>query len=350
MTEVIKKIVEYAVNAPSGDNAQPWKFAVQNNTLFVFNIPDADPTLYNFRQRGSFIAHGALLENIIIASSQEGYKASLELFPSSDKPNLVAIVKFESRPATNEPLYPFILKRSTNRKPYREVSLSSKHLVELLSIPLEENIKFNLLEDRKKIAELGQTLSLNERLILENYTIHEGLFSFIRWTKEAEAKQKTGLYIKTLELEAPQEFAFKLFRHWGLINFLSKFGIAKLVAKNNIKLYISSSAFGILVLDRIDDKSFVFAGRVLQRIWLHATQLGMSLQPTAALLYLAQRIESGETQAFSAGQVNLVQEAQSKIRNIFRLMSGTPAMLFRLGYSDEPSAHSLKKAPVFITL
>ena len=69
-----KKILDIAVHAPSGDNSQPWRFKFDQNSILLFNLEDRDPTLYNFRQRGSYFAHGAIIENIIIVAGTLGYR------------------------------------------------------------------------------------------------------------------------------------------------------------------------------------------------------------------------------------------------------------------------------------
>jgi hypothetical protein len=65
MLPEIKEILELAVNAPSGHNSQPWRFVIQDNTIQIFNIPDKDKTLFNWKQKGSLTAHGTLIENIV---------------------------------------------------------------------------------------------------------------------------------------------------------------------------------------------------------------------------------------------------------------------------------------------
>lgn len=349
MEKIIKQILEVAINAPSGDNAQPWKFSILENTLRVFNIPQADNSAYNFMERGSLVSQGALLENIFLASLHFGYQANIRLFPESNDPNLVAKISWEQS-AQNDSLFPAISERATNRKTYKNQDILPEHEQELLSLPLEQPLlKFSLLKDRRQISTLSNVLSLNERIFLENYHVHKGLFSFIRWTKVEEEQTGTGLYIKTLELAPPQEWAMKLFRHWPIINFFNKFNFASLVAKDSAQRYASSSAFGLLAGFDKSKQSLVASGRMLERVWLTATKLGISLQPTAALLYLAQRIEEEErNKMFSERHASKILEAEKKIKEIFGLTNEIPLMLFRLGYADPPTARSVKHPPIIV--
>ncbi|MEO8065559.1 MAG: hypothetical protein ABI643_01740 [Candidatus Doudnabacteria bacterium] len=339
----IKKILEIAVLAPSGDNSQPWKFSIKDDTLYVILVRNADDSAYNFMERGSLIGHGAVLENINIISRHLGLNANIQLFPEGKNSDLVAKISFLPTANQDTGLFEAIEKRCTNRKQYKALNISANHEKEILSIPLEKPLlNFSLLKDRAKITDLANTINLNERMFLENYYVHKGLFGFIRWTKEEELKYKTGMYIKTLELQPPQEFAMKIFRRWPIINFFNKFNIAAMVAKDSAKLYTTSAAFGLITAPDLSEESLIATGRMMQRIWLTATKLGVSMQPTAGLLYLAQRVNEEGTKIFSAKHVEMLKTAEQKIKGIFKLSNEVPTLLFRLGYADPPSATSIK--------
>jgi len=77
----IKKILEAAVHAPSGENCQPWRFEISDDEIRVFNLPERDQSLYNHGQMASYVAHGALIGNIFVASPTFGYRARINLFP-----------------------------------------------------------------------------------------------------------------------------------------------------------------------------------------------------------------------------------------------------------------------------
>jgi len=268
------------------------------------------------------------------------------MFPSSDN-NFIAKITFTKNAGQADPLNSFIPNRTTNRKPYKKESLTVDEKMELSSFG-DTGVYLTFLEGIENISRLATALSNNERLILENKAVHDGIFKSIRWTKTEENHIKTGLYIKTLELAAPQEFAFKLFRNWSILNFLNKFGVSKMVAKDTAKLYASSAAYGLLTIENYTNLSFVKTGRVLQRIWLTATKLNINVQPTAALLYLSQRIEAGDNQYFSSDQITLIQNSIKEINSLFNTLGKIPAMLFRLGKGAPPSVRSQKRTPEII--
>lgn len=349
MRKEIENILALAVNAPSGDNSQPWAFKfVSDQEIKIFNLPKADETLYNFRQGGSYIGHGALLENISILSRAKGLGMAISLFPDKDEPNLIAYLAFSEAPPIKENLAEAITNRTTNRKPQKLKPLDENFCSEILEFNQGSTAKISLNQNYDDIIKLAKSLSTNEKLILENYHIHKQLFAFIRWSQAEEENKHDGLYIKTLELKPPQEATFKLFRHWPIINFLNNFKIANLVAKDTEKVYSASACYGLITVQNDSPKEFVQAGRLFEKIWLTATKYDINFQPTTALLYLQMKINAGQINEFTQKQVVEITKANRAIHDIFNVTKEIPVMLFRMGYGEPPSAKSLKKTPTYL--
>ncbi len=345
--ETIQKILEAGVQAPSGENAQPWRFVVHDNEIDIFNVPEKDLSIYNFRQFGSFVAHGALIENTLIASSVLGYKGKVRLFPDENNQNHVATFTLEKSGAESEPLYQFIKERSTNRKLYEKgKSLTKQQKEELIKSSVEVgegDVRF--IDDEKQKLELSKALSVSDRLLFENRKLHDFLFSHISWTEEERQAKKSGFYIKELELAPPQEKAFKLFNNWSILSFFNKLGFAKMAAKGNVKLYSASSALGIVLVNSDTPKDFVSGGRLMQRAWLKATKMGLCIQPVTGIIFFIQRVLAGEAGDFTLNQIELIEDAYKTISNIFGIGKKTATMLFRIGYDGKPTTRSLRLPP-----
>ncbi len=347
--ETIQKILETAVHAPSGENSQPWKFVVEGDQIKIFNIPERDESLYNVDQKGSFVAHGALLENILIASSVAGYKASYKLFPDNSDKNLVAIVSFFESSPREEQLYPFITKRSTNRKPYEVKPLSEQQVSELINVSQEIGggiVKF--ITDRNKIEQLAEAASANEKVMFSNKYLHNFFFTHINWTENEEREKRVGFYIKALEMPAPAQKAMKLFKHWPIMKVLSKLGLANKIAQENTKGFMASAAIGAVLGDGDTPSDYVATGRLMQRLWLKATKMGLSIQPLTGALFLYKNMAKRESNKFSANQIEILENANTTIKAAFDVQKKTIAMMFRIGHGDAPTARSMKLAPIIL--
>ena len=352
MKELIKEILELAINASSGHNSQPWKFVVKNESVFVWNIPDKDKILFNYKQRGSFIAHGALIENIVIIASKMGYKADVILFPQQQEPNLIAEVNFKK--ATDnylyEDLYPNIIRRTTNRKPYKKIPLkdTDKESFEIFSKSLKDG-RFEIIftQDNKSIKQAAESFSVGDRLIFENFHVHSALFSNVNWTLKEEQKKREGLYVGTKELSFFARLLFKyVLSNWNIINKLGVIKFSEKAAQKRQKLYEQCLGIGVIVAPDDSPKSFVESGRFLQRLWLKTTSSGLSFQPVSVgLLYLGQWIQREIPKELTKKQVELIKGAYNKIMSVFNISEKIPTFSFRIGYSEPPTASSLKKPP-----
>lgn len=353
MKDIIKNILEYAVQAPSGNNSQPWKFRVTGNKIYIFNVVDNDVTPYNFDQKGSYIAHGALVENISIIAPHYGYDAHIELFPDAGQPNIVAVVtleKREKRTLNEESLFEYIPLRATNRRVYKEMPLVPEHKEEILKTAKEvpDGGEIKLIDARNEMRDLAQALGLHERLIFENKMIHDIVFSHMLWSEKENAMKRRGLYIKTKFPDMPSVLLplMKLFGHWSFVRIINKIGFPKKIQQQSAASCVSSSALCAILADHDANENFLMSGRLFQRIWLKATKLGLSIQPVTGIPYLARRILlAGKTDGFSQEQVDLIRKANEIIHHIVNKNKKTIIMIFRIGYSDMPPIKTLKLPP-----
>jgi len=346
MQEVLRQVISDAVWAPSGDNSQPWKFCIEENKIYVFNLPDRDHPYLNFQQGGSYIAHGALIENARIAAANRGYLTQVQLFPYSADSNLVARLTLEPSSQKHEFLYEAIFKRCTNRRPYKNTLLSSEQKNRLIdSVREVGNGTVRFIDTMRGMKPLAEAASVMERIALEIPYLHHLFFANILWTKKEEEMKKCGLYLKSLELPPPAQFLLHVLKRWSTMQILNKIGFSKIVAKGNSRIYTSSAAIGIIAEPAVTPINFIEAGRLMQRVWLCATAMGLSVQPITGVLFLAQRLFAGEDNLLSNFQKQLVKDAYRTVEQGFRLKQDVPILLFRIGYGDPPSARSSRLPP-----
>ncbi|MFA6105406.1 MAG: nitroreductase family protein [Patescibacteria group bacterium] len=344
--EVIEKILAKAVYAPSGDNSQPWHFSVSNDDLFVYNYPEKDLPFYNYKQCGSHVAHGALLENICIIASENGYECQIKLFPKGSHNELIAIVTFVTNPGVNADVFAkYVDKRVTNRLPYRNESIPPETKDRILSANSELGIEVKFIDDEKKIKKISLASVTNEMTVLTTKVIHSFFFKHIIWSEEDEKQKKSGLYVKTLEMPKPQEIAFRIASFWPIMKIINKLGITKKIAEDNAKLFQASPSFVAFLSERDTPEDFIALGRSLQRVWLACTAEGVSAHPITGVLFLYQRVKGQATEEISVSQQQMIKDSYQDI--CFQCDAGKKNTLFilRVGKASPPSATSSRLAP-----
>lgn len=345
--EIIEKIIKAGSLAPSGSNSQPWRFSVKDGAVTVYALYEKDHPILNYRNRGTLLAHGALLENMDIAASALGFKADIKIFPKGGD-NPTAEIMFTESKSLSQGRYEAISVRGTNRKPYKKTLLDPEARGKFLQLGTMNGIRVKLIEERKSITKLARAASISERLMFENKKLHELLMDEIVWKEEDEHIKKSGLFLKTMELNGLQRVMLKSLKSWAVVEFANKLGFSKMLAKGNAKIYEAVSAIGIISVPN-DDKSFIEAGRVMERLWLQATAAGLRSHILTGVGFFWQRIFLGGGEGFSKRHKELVRESYDTLKEI----SGgsgddIPAVLFRVGYGDDPTARSSKKAPEII--
>ncbi len=343
--EYLIKIINSGILAPSGDNCQPWQIYFDGEKLSLKNLEYKDTSLYNVKNIASYIALGAMIENMTITAKSLGYEVSVKLFPEGENSSIVAILSFIKGQKISDSLLPFIDKRCVNRKKFKPTPLD-RHTRESL---FEATAKFKgaelyMVEDDEKKKLLAKILSVNDRILFENKNLHDFLFKHLHWSKKKVELSRDGMSIESLELGALQSMMFRFLSSWNVVKFLNILGFSRVVPAQSYKLCRGSSALCVLIMTGkgLFD-SFVDGGRVFQRIWLTATSLGLALHPMTGVTFLIQRLRMTDKTELTIAHQRLLTELEKQLWEIFPVnKEQSMIMAFRLGYADPPSDKSLR--------
>jgi len=332
------KLLEFATQAPSGDNGQPWRFVVQDDVLEIYNVPGKDTSIYNYNQRGSMIAHGALIENLVIAGQELGFNTSVSAFPSVSEPDCIVRITLDKTEPKQHPLFAAIATRTTNRKKYDGSAITERERSALIQAG---NGLLNLIEDKDRISKLARAISVNEIILFSNPVLHKHFFDYLRWNAKEEKLSGDGFFVKTLEVKAPTP-VFKMMSHWSIMKLLRKLGIPNKIGSENEQVYASSSAVGFISIPGNQPRDYFEAGRVFERVWLTSTSLGLYIQPTTGVIYMHENLKFGYSGPLTPDEQSQVTDAYEVIRSISEIGARTIAVLFRIGRGEPPSAKAVR--------
>lgn len=344
MVEHIRALIAAGIMAPSGDNCQPWRFTVDDGKIDIFNLPERDTSLYNHRQRASLVAHGAFIENMLIAAPAYGCRLETNYFPAPDNEQHIATINVYSTERSDDPLHAAIPLRTINRKRYKGNELSPSAISNICQAAASGSIpgcSLGILQGNDKVA-AAEIVALNDRLVFENGHLHAFLFDHIRWTQEEAERTRDGLDIRTLELAPPDRILFPLLKNAELVKFISMFGATKMIAANARKLMLSASAAGIITIADNSAINWLNAGRMLERVWLETTRQGLAFHLMTGITLMTQRVRDGETGGLNSSNLSLIKQADTILKRISATESPV-ALLFRIGVADAPTVRSLRK-------
>jgi nitroreductase len=340
----IERILDAAHWAPSGDNAQPWTFEVQDENRFDVCVRIEPGNVYEYRQgEPTLISAGTLLANIAIAAPSGGRRAKWEYRGAEGHGHRISVTLEEDSAAAEHPLYGEIQRRSVDRRPYRLRGLGpadKRALADALgpdfSVTWHES-----LAARRKIAGLTRLATDIRLRIPETFAIHSRIVDWQRaYSPDGIPSQALGVDAMTQKMMrwtlAKQErtqMANKMGSPFfaGLqMDFLPGLFSAAYFAFR-FQQPRAQGAAGIAQL--------LSAGEAVQRFWLTASKRGLVLQPCLATLAFAHYGLADEAFTTSAAERR---KAKVLARRVVRDLGDLQATFFvgRIGFPQSAKLES----------
>lgn len=286
LTEDIKNIIiKAAIAAPSADNSQPFKFQWHTDgSLNLWIDKSRSGKASDNRFILSDIALGAVIENIAVQSLDLGYEVDVNYFPNGKDDELyITNIKFNKLidiQLNKVSLANEIYKRCTDRRFPFKGPISQSNRDDLSTTAQIYGCNTIWFDDKKSIKRTLPVIQQAESIRFKSKTLHQELFSTVKFSKE---DTQEGMHISVLAIEKPAQPFFKLMKKWSFMNMLNKIGGATMLGIRSVRIPIMFSPALLLITIKDKDRlSVIKAGRAIQRVWLQATQFGLSVQPYAA--------------------------------------------------------------------
>jgi hypothetical protein len=172
--------------------------------------------------------------------------------------------------------------------------------------------------------------SIADRVRWTHPTIHEELFTSIRFSRmEAESK-RTGLEIDRLGAGPFAAAIMRWLKPWTRMQRLRRYGIDRALANQTRALALCAGALVLVTIDGDEPSQWLRAGEQVQRLWVTAHQQGLCVQPLPVALYLDQRFQAEGIANFLPEHRPLLEEMRQSISDLLGERVG--AMICRLGY------------------
>ncbi len=349
--ELCEQLLQAAILAPSGGNAQPWHWFSHQNCLFLTYDGDTLGTFLDFDQMGSQIALGAASENIILKAQEIGLSVLVEEQKASNQ-FPIFLFSFYSlaakHKATEKHPYPQLVQtiplRLTNRLLGERITIETRkidYLQELIaSIP---QARLAITQTPKILDQLAQTVAQAERVRYLHPHGHSDLFDEIRWTAEESEQSKTGIDLRTMEMSNGDIAGLRVAQNWEVIKHLKAWnggsGFDQLMHKT------IDAAAAVACIFMPTNASFWQGGRAVQRLWLAANQQDISFQPITPITFLFNRLILGEGAELDPQEKKQLENALQAFQHTFPFSyeQEKPIFLFRLSIATNPTIKSYRR-------
>ncbi|MGD8630411.1 MAG: ThiF family adenylyltransferase [Gammaproteobacteria bacterium] len=339
-------ILDQARWAPSGDNAQPWRFEILDDNQVVIHGNDTrEHCVYDLKGHASQLALGTLLETIRIAASQYGLRTEALPRPAQPETHPKLEIEFIHDPdITTSPLLPYITRRSTQRRPLSTRALTSNDR-NALEEAAGNDFRVLWLADFPQRLRMARLLFRNGHLRLtlpEAYATHK---SIIDWEHDLSEDR---IPAKAVGLDP---MARRLMRwalaSWERVNLLNRYAAGTLVPCMELDFIpgIACAAHFIILAERppesLDD--YLGAGQAVQRFWLTATSRNLQFQPEMTPLIFGAYVRNGVTFTRNEYSKRLAQKLADRLARLAAPEEIANAVFMgRLGAGATPKARSVR--------
>jgi len=339
--------------APSGANVQPWSWYYKNGQIDLYHDKERAKSFLNINDWSSYIGLGAAVENVRLKSWELGYNIQCQSHlgnTDSDLVTSILISRCEDDPECGTEglvqLVDYIGRRCTNRRVKGGKKIEEDKINSL--IKMGESVKgceLSVITDQEKINLLSHVIGSADRLLLTNRAGHHHFVKEIRWDEEENELRRDGIDISTVDATPAEIAGLRMAKKWSVIKNVVKWGGGGAFEKISRKAIANSSAIGMITMNNDTDNDFFQGGIAMQRIWLEATRLGISIQPHHAAINLFTRLLKKKGVGLSDDTKFELNILRKKFKNIFLNLDGkAEVILFRMFISDEvPVKKSLRR-------
>ncbi len=319
-------LIEAAALAPSGDNTQPWRFDVdeESSMLSVYLDETRDTSPMNAGQQMSRLACGAAIENIVQTAIHNGLQVRVNL---KDDSLLVATIQVENYNGAELDIPSYVSNRHTNRRPYNGRILSDEEIGVLNELVRgEDEIKLVCITNRKELQDLSRVIGIADALMFGQSKFLRAFLANVRFDLPVNQPATEGLPLGSLEISAFERKFLKASRFFP-DRVLKSWLLQRTFRTNAEKLIQSSSGAFLLIpaeLKSTRNTMDTQVGQLLQRIWLCLTKAGYQVQPMMSIPVLA-----------NAGGADIPSMPASCLSH-----NTLPAAIIRFGYGSPATART----------
>jgi hypothetical protein len=345
--KAIRRILDLARWAPSGDNEQPWRFEiVEPQKIRVHGFDTRDRVLYDYQGWASQIAHGALLETIRIAASGFGMASRWSILSQGDDRHPVYEVQLTDDPTViKDPLFSCIENRTVQRRPMKTTPLTQTQRQALIDA-VGDKFDLQLFESTSERFRIARMLWRSAHIRLtcpEAYPVHK---SAIEWRARFSKDRIPGGAVGVDPLTA--RLMEWVLQSWTRVRFFNRFLFGTIAPRLQLDFLPGLFCAAHLLIKPkakpVGLEGRLHLGAAWQRLWLTATQQGLHLQPQMTPVIFRWYARAG--QRFSA-EPRLFDEAL-QLSGEFEALTHANAednfgVFARVGRSSLPGSRSIRK-------
>ncbi|HSC62806.1 MAG TPA: molybdopterin biosynthesis protein MoeY [Caldimonas sp.] len=347
MTPRLRRILDLARWAPSGDNSQPWRFEIRSRSHVVVHARMEGLGVYDLEGSAALLSVGAMLETMRIAASVEGCALTHELRPAGADAGPLVDVRIEASEAVRaDPLHAFVRGRSVQRRSLdlRSLEENSRRALDAAVGDGYRVVWFQSPRERLRLAWLAVRSARIRLTIPEAWEVHRRIIEWdARYSDDRIPDQALGtdaLSVRSMRW---------ILASWPRVTRMNRWFGGTLLPRLQLELIpgLRCAAHFVIVADKPprDAADHLAAGAAAQRFWLTATRLGLQLQPQHTPLMFAAYARRGVRFSDVAAARQRAELIADRLDGLLGERDAENAVFMgRLGHGAAAQARSLRLA------
>ncbi|MEO5899803.1 MAG: hypothetical protein ABIR68_06680 [Ilumatobacteraceae bacterium] len=265
-----------AILAANPHNSQPWIFHVTPTGIDLFADRTRLTGTLDSLGREHHIGLGCALENLVLAVAARGYRPTVTLLPAPGDPTHVAAVELSPGPVAQSSIHAAIGDRHSNRGPYTTATIAAGVLEGVAADALDlPGVSVRWFSEPAERTALGALIIEATDAIIHDEQQSIDSFTWFRNDRDDIDTHMDGLTLDAQGLSPLLLAAAKL-----LPATKRSAGDSFWLDQTRTVHTATAAAYGVVVVaDPTDTATQLVGGRLLQRIHLSVSNLGIALQP-----------------------------------------------------------------------
>ena len=336
----VRRIVEAACTAPSGDNCQPFDFSWDGARLTVQFDPVRARHRLDAGRNASRVALGCTLEAISVAASDEGLRARFEAAAA-----LCFQVRFEPG-GEPDALAAALAGRCTDRRPFAPGTLPAPVRADLRDdAAAEADIQLRLVPGDSELRAFALS---TDAVLWRDPACMRDAARWVRYSAAEAARSGDGLPWRSLGYPPLEALGGRLVRAVpSSVGLLRRAGGPWRTRSHMRRLLEATPLFGCVFTTRAAPGAVVSAGRVAMRAWLRLNAAGWGFQPLSLPSLCVYNAATGALpDDLDPSLRALLGEGRATIGAAFGT-EAVPVWMFRTGPTTPlPRAHVAPRRPI----
>lgn len=343
----IWRVLERARWAPTGDNAQTWRFRLVSPTEGeVLAFDNRQFVIYDIDGTTCQLAFGALLENIRLAASAIAHRAEVATDLSDERHIRFRVRLVADASVRPDPLERSIEVRAVHRRPLATTPISADQRAALQADAAACGASVRFYDSFAERLRLARLLYVNAGVRLFCPELHHVHRDIMDWD---HALSPDRLPVESLGVDpVTQRLMRWALQDWRRVSFLYSYLMGSVLPRIQLDVIpaLRCGAHVAVLMDQAPRRpaDHIEAGRAVQRLWLRMTALGLQMQPEYTPICFSAYVR--QDRRFTA--VDAVWAAAKRLNASWEsLLGGRPAAervvwLGRVGHGQPAASRSVR--------